>query len=83
MGLFDQLQSGTRLYDNRTGCERLVDKIETRGQVVFLSFRNPQNGAVERQPFSAAEVESRFEIVQPGRTLFRAQTPISLSEKIS
>ena len=31
---------------------------------VFLSIKNPQTGEVKYQPFSVAEVESRFEIIE-------------------
>ena len=73
MSVLDKLQAGMRLLDNRTGAERLVQNVEKSGQVVFLSFKNPQTEELERQPFSAAEVESRFEIVEPGGAAFRAK----------
>ena len=73
MSILDQLQAGMRLLDSRTGAERLVQSVEKSGQVVFLSFKNPQTGEVERQPFSITEVESRFEIVDPGGVVFRAK----------
>ena len=63
MSVLDRLQAGIRLYDNRTGAERLVHDVERVGQVVFLSFKHPQTGELDRQPFSASEVESRFEVI--------------------
>jgi hypothetical protein len=73
MSVLEQLQSGMRLLDGRTGAERLVQNVEKSGQVVFLSFKNPQTGEVERQPFSVAEVESRFEILDARGVAFRAK----------
>ncbi len=73
MSVLDKLQAGIRLMDSRTGIERLVQNIEKSGQVVFLSFKHPQTGEVERQPFSIVELESRFEIVEPGGAAFRAK----------
>jgi len=58
-----RIQPGARLYDRRTGRERLVQAVESRGRVVFLSFKHPQTGAIDRQPFSLAELEDRFEIL--------------------
>jgi hypothetical protein len=63
VSLLAKVQPGVRLYDRRTGGERLVHAVEARGQVVFLSFRNPRTGAIDRQPFSLAELGDRFEIL--------------------
>lgn len=72
MTLLAQLESGIRLYDRRTNQERLVDKVEAVNQVVFLSFKQPQTGTIDRQPFSLAELESRFEILTEKAVAFRA-----------
>jgi hypothetical protein len=74
--LLSTLKPGVRLYDRRSGLERPVQAVETYGQVVFLSFKHPQTGAVDRQPFSVAEIESRFELVQEESVAFRAQPEI-------
>ncbi len=71
-GLLSQLRAGIRLYDRRTGRERLVQAVESRGQIVFLSFKHPQTGAVDRQPFSLAELQDRFEILAAETSAFRA-----------
>ena len=63
MTFLSRIQPGARLYDRRTGRERLVQAVESRGRVVFLSFKHPQTGAIDRQPFSLAELEDRFEIL--------------------
>jgi hypothetical protein len=76
MTLLSTLKPGVRLYDRRTGRERLVQAVETYGQVVFLSFKHPQTGAVDRQPFSLAELESRFEVLEEQTVAFRAQPEI-------
>jgi superfamily II DNA or RNA helicase len=76
VSLLAEVQPGVRLYDRRTGRERLIHAVEARGQVVFLSFRNPQTGAIDRQPFSLAEVEDRFEILFAETTAFHANSEI-------
>jgi len=76
VSLLSQVQPGVRLYDRRTGRERLVQAIESRGQVVFLSFKHPQTGAIDRQPFSLAELEDRFEILSAETTAFRGDPAI-------
>ena len=76
MSLLSKLESGSRLYDRLTDHERLIDKVEHHGQVVFLSFKHPQTGAIDRQPFSISELENRFEILDEGAIAFRAQPEI-------
>ena len=76
MSLLSRLQPGVRIYDRRMSRERLVQAVEARGQVVFLSFKNPQTGAIDRQPFSLTEVEDRFEILSAETTAFRADPEI-------
>lgn len=76
MDILSQLQSDTRVYDRRMGRERIVHQVERRGQVVFLSFRHPQTGAVDRQPFSLDEVKSRFEVLSAQRAAYRARPEI-------
>jgi hypothetical protein len=49
------LQPGTHLYDRRTGRERIVDRVERRGQVAFLSFRNGRTGPIDGRPASIAD----------------------------
>ena len=49
------LQPGTHLYDRRTGRDRIVDHVERRGQVAFLSFRNGRTGPIDGQPASIAD----------------------------
>lgn len=63
MTLLAKLAPGVHLYDHRTGQERLVDKVEVFNQVLFLSFRHPSTGEIERQPFPLMELESRFELL--------------------
>jgi len=60
------LKPGAPLYDRRTGADRLPQAVELYGQVVFLSFKHPQTGAIGRQPFALAETESRFEALTVG-----------------
>ncbi|MCR4407537.1 MAG: DUF3883 domain-containing protein [Anaerolineae bacterium] len=76
MDILSALQPNARVYDRRLGQERIIHQIERRGQVVFLSFKHPQSGAVDRQPFSVAEVENRFEIVSTPTTAFQASPEI-------
>ena len=70
------IKPGTRLYDTRTGQERLLDKAEVHGPVVFLSFKNTLTGAIDRQPFALTEAESRFEVVDEQAVAFRADAEI-------
>jgi len=76
MDLFSGLQPGICLYDRILGQERLVQQVERHGQVVFLSFKHPQTGAVDRQPFPLAELESRFEVLAEEAVAFQAQPEI-------
>ncbi len=70
------LKPGTRLYDRRTGAERLLQAAESYGQVVFLSFKHPQTGAIDRQPFSLAEMDDRFEVLTNSAVAFRADPEV-------
>ena len=70
------LKPGSKLYDRRTGVERLLQAVESYGQVVFLSFKHPQTGAIDRQPFSLAEMESRFEVLTNSAGAFRADPEV-------
>jgi hypothetical protein len=76
LDILSQLQPDAHVYDRRVGQERIIHQVERRGQVVFLSFRHPQTGAVDRQPFSVDEVESRFEVHSAQTAAFRAQPEI-------
>ena len=76
MSLLSDLRPGVRLYDRRTGHERLVQAVERHGQVVFLSFKHPQTGTVDRQPFSIAELEGRFDVLDEEAVAFRAEPEI-------
>jgi superfamily II DNA or RNA helicase len=71
-----QLQPGACLYDRRTGRERIVQAVEAFGQVVFLSFKHPQTGALDRQPFSVDEIEARFELLSAQAAAFRADPEV-------
>lgn len=66
MAILSQIKPGKFLYDTCSGAERLVQSVEQHGQVVFLSFKHPQTGTIDRQPFHIDEVESRFEILEEG-----------------
>jgi len=70
------MKPGVCLYDRRMSRERIVQAVESHGQVVFLSFRSPQTGAIDRQPFSLAELEDRFEVLSAETTAFRANPEI-------
>ncbi|MSP14472.1 MAG: hypothetical protein EXR62_16150 [Chloroflexi bacterium] len=70
--MLQHIKPGIRLYDRRTGQERLVQAVEDYGQVVFLSFKQPQTGAIDRQPYPAVEIESRFELLGRDSLAFRA-----------
>jgi superfamily II DNA or RNA helicase len=74
--LAPDLKPGTRLYDRRTGAERLLQSAEVYGQVIFLSFKHAQTGAVDRQPFSLTEVENRFEVHTDSAVAFRADPEV-------
>lgn len=74
--LLSRLIPGARLFDRRMSQERLVQSVEIYGQVAFLSFKHAQTGAVDRQPFSLAELESRFEILADESTAFRAEPQV-------
>lgn len=76
MTLLAQLVPGVHLYDRRSGQERLVDKVETFNQVVFLSFKHPRTGEIDRQPFPLIELESRFELLTAAAVAFRAKPEI-------
>jgi len=74
--ILSQLQPSTHVYDRRAGQERVVHQVERRGRVISLSFKRLQTGAVDRQPFSADEVKSRFEVLSTRTTAFRAPPEI-------
>jgi hypothetical protein len=76
VSLLSRLQSGVRIYDRRMNRERLVQAVESRGQVVFLSLKHPQTSAIDRQPFSLIELEDRFEILSAETMAFRADPDI-------
>lgn len=76
MALLVKLEPGARLYDRKIGQERLIDKVEVFSQVVFLSFKNPQTGDIERQPFPLAELESRFELLAEEDVAFQAKAQL-------
>ena len=78
MSLLSNLQPGACLYDRRTGRERIVQAAEPYGQVVFLSFKHPQTGALDRQPFSLDELEARFELLSAQAAAFRADPELVL-----
>jgi superfamily II DNA or RNA helicase len=64
------------VYDRRVGRERIVHQVERRGRVLFLSFRHPQTGALDRQPFSLDEVDRRFEVLMAQAVVFQARPEI-------
>ena len=76
LDILSQLQPDTRVYDRRMGRERIIHQVERRGRVVFLSFRHPQTGAVDRQPFSLDEVKGRFEVLSAQTVAYRARPEI-------
>lgn len=52
--------------------ERLVHAVDVYPSVVFIYFRDPHTGSTDRQPFTPAELETRFEIITPDAFAFRA-----------
>lgn len=66
-----ELHPGIHLYDRKTGRERHLHLVEVYGSVAFLSFLDPQTGAVDRQPFPVDEVETRFEALGTGGLAFQ------------
>ena len=74
--LVSKLQSGARLYDRLTGAERLIHDVEIHGKIAFVSFKHPQTGTVDRQPFSLGELQDRFEVVDGAAVVFRAKPEI-------
>lgn len=59
MVILSQIKPGKHLYDTCSGAERLVQSVGQHRQVVFLSFKHPQIGIIDRQPVHIDEVESR------------------------
>jgi superfamily II DNA or RNA helicase len=71
MSAVSDLNPGTRLYDHSLGQERQLHQVEIYGSVAFLSFLDPQTGAVDRQPFPIDEVETRFETLDASTAAFQ------------
>lgn len=74
--LLSRLESGTRLFDRRLGQERIVYAVEAYDRVVFLSFKNPSTGVIDRQPYPLSELDARFELLADGSAAFRAKPDI-------
>ncbi len=73
MSILDQLTANVSIYDRYTGHHLIVDKVESTGQVVFLSLRRLTTGEVSRQPFPVSELDSRFELVAGGNVAFNGE----------
>ena len=56
----------SRVYDTLRRKERVVQMVEDRGRMVFLTLLDPTSGAVERQPFSRDTLAVRFQPVGGG-----------------
>ncbi len=76
MAMLSELKTGDLLHDSRTGRDLPVDRIEIYGQVVFLSFKHPGTGAIDRQPFTVVEAEERFQVIKERAVLSRADPQI-------
>ncbi len=76
MTVLECLQPGVRLYDRRLGRDRQLHQVELYGRVAFLSFLDPQTGAVDRQPFPLDEIETRFEVPAAGGALFHGDPEV-------
>lgn len=74
MTSLSNIHPGVRLYDRRSGNERLVHDVEIYGQVVFLSFKNTQTGTIDRHPYPVVEIENRFKILDQGSVAFRTES---------
>ncbi len=58
--------AGSRVFDMQRRKERIVQMVEDRGRMVFLTLRDPASGSVERQPFEKASLTRRFQMVGGG-----------------
>jgi len=56
----------SRVYDALRRRERVVQMVEDRGRMVFLTLLDPATGTVDRQPFSREALSARFQPVGGG-----------------
>lgn len=76
MTLVNRIEAGIHLYDRRTGRQYLVAGCEKSPAIVFLHFKHPQTGYISREPYTIAELEDRFELVDQGAHIFHADSQI-------
>jgi superfamily II DNA or RNA helicase len=72
MSLLSEIKPGVRLYDRFLNRERLVHEVEHHASVIFIHFKEPHTGSTDRQPFTLADLGSRFEVITEDSFAFRA-----------
>ena len=67
----------SRVYDTLRRRERVVQRVEDRGRMVFLTLLDPASGTVERQPFSREALNARFQPVGGGAGFLRRDASLT------
>lgn len=70
MAIILEIKAGTRLYDRYLHRELVVHDVESHPAVIFLHIKDLQSGVVTKQPYTPAELESRFELLNEGSFVF-------------
>lgn len=74
--VLQDLQPNVRLYDRQRGKERLVQNVEAKGSVVYLTLRDLKTGEVDRHPYVISRLAERFEVLAAEAVAFRGDSAI-------
>jgi superfamily II DNA or RNA helicase len=72
MTLVEQLREGTRLFDTILGRERVVHQWSPMGNTLKLWFKDQKTGAIEQSIYTLTDAEKRFQVIESGSSVFRA-----------
>lgn len=72
MTIASRLKPGIRLYDRYLHRELLIHAVESHPAVIFLHIKDLQSGAITKQPYAIAELDSRFDLLDEGSFVFQA-----------
>lgn len=72
MALVEQLREGTRLFDTILGRERMVHHCSPMGNTLKFWFKDQKTGAIEQPIYILTDAEKRFQVIESGSSVFRA-----------
>ncbi|HEY7347584.1 MAG TPA: helicase-related protein [Ktedonobacterales bacterium] len=72
MALVEQLHEGTRLFDTLLGREWVVHQWSPMGNTLKLWFKDQKTGAIEQSIYALTDAEKRFQVIESGSSVFRA-----------